>query len=82
MSVTMLPPNPAKVSDEYRFPYANEFIQLSFEGHHKKFEVFYELYGKRPSYVPAAPRAAGELEEERGFFAFLKDKLTHLYGDE
>ena len=76
----MLPPKPAGFDEEYRFPYTNEFILLSFEGHHKPFEVVYELYGKRPSYVPAAPRAANE--EERGFFAFLRDKLTHLYGDE
>ena len=73
MSATLLPPKPVSFSEGYRFPYINEFILLSFEGHHKPFEVVYE----QDSGCRMTPRTSGK--SERGFFAFLKDKITSLY---
>jgi hypothetical protein len=74
---TIVPGKPECADRAYQFPYTNEFILLSFEGHHKPFTVVYELEGESPSYVPAADRAE---DMEHGFLAFLK-KLTHRYDE-
>jgi hypothetical protein len=84
MPKTMLPPRPS--ADDHlegeRFPYANQFIQLSFEGHLKPFELPPPKYGKRSSYTPAAPAAGDEPEAHSGFgfLAYWRSKLTLLYG--
>jgi len=70
---TIVPYSPAVFEQEYRFPYTNEFILLSFEGHHKPFEVVYE----QDSGCRMTPQTSGK--SERGFFTFLRNKITSLY---
>lgn len=43
----ILPPNEFD-AEELRTPYANEMLTLTFEGHHKKFDVSYEPDGGAP----------------------------------
>lgn len=51
---TILPPPSSRPDEDFRMPYSNEFILLSFEGHLKPFAPAPLKYGKRPSYAPAA----------------------------
>lgn len=76
MRETILPGKPEVAEEGEKAPYPSEFILLSFEGHHKPFEVVYELYGKRPSYAPPAFPAG----DEAGVLNRLKTKLTLLCG--
>lgn len=50
---TILPP-PSTDYENGRVPYANEWLMLAFEGHHKKFEIDMSPRGERPSYAPPA----------------------------
>jgi hypothetical protein len=51
---TILPPPSTDYEDDFRVPYANEMLLLSFEGHHRPFEIDRAPRGKRPSYAPGA----------------------------
>lgn len=73
----ILPPSLFIHEEELRAPYANEMLLLSFEGHHKKFEVEYEPEGKTPSYKPPLSSVNIKPGGLRGFFKRLWNRLLN-----
>jgi len=74
---TILPPPSEDFEVNFKIPYTNEFILLSFEGHLKEFAKPEPRYGTRSSYVPGPPGEeptvddCGLLSRARKALAFL-----------